>query len=213
MFGSRRARSSSLPSSVRSSSANSLPTAGKEFAQHVFGSKARKKSVVAEQCPELVRELPADRRQQELDLHSRPPGVKVDAAACFPEPCCGHLPASPLILQAEWVAQRGLLPALPPALRINPVLRYRFAAAFADKPLPCTLIVPHDQILWCGGLFSVNVRIVPNPGRRAASACCQGAACLQRLLVRNRLWARVWLTPVPGPDRTAGLRCLSPPAA
>ena len=27
----------------------------------------------------------------------------------------------------------------------------------------------------------------------------------RRLLVRNRLWARIWLTPTPGPDRTAGL--------
>ena len=48
---------------------------------------------------------------------------------------------------------------------------------------------------------------------RRFSLLRQGAACLRRLLVRNRLWARVWLTPVPGPDRTAGLRCLSPPAA
>ena len=41
----------------------------------------------------------------------------------------------------------------------------------------------------------------------------QGAACLRRLLVRHRLWARVWLTPQPGPDRVGGLRCLSPPVA
>ncbi len=39
------------------------------------------------------------------------------------------------------------------------------------------------------------------------------AAGLRRLLARNRLWARVWLTPVPGPNLTADLRCLSPPAA
>ena len=39
------------------------------------------------------------------------------------------------------------------------------------------------------------------------------AACLRRLLARNRLWARVWLTPVPGPDLASGLRCLSPPVA
>ncbi len=41
----------------------------------------------------------------------------------------------------------------------------------------------------------------------------QGAACLRRLLARNRLWARVWLTPTPGPNLAGGLRCLSPPAA
>ncbi len=39
------------------------------------------------------------------------------------------------------------------------------------------------------------------------------AACLRRLLVRNRLWARVWLTPTPGPNRAGDLHCLSPPAA
>ncbi len=49
-------------------------------------------------------------------------------------------------------------------------------------------------------------------GPRRFSVLRQGAACLRRLLYRNRLWARVWLTPTPGPDRTAGLRCLSPPA-
>ena len=32
------------------------------------------------------------------------------------------------------------------------------------------------------------------------------------LLARNRLWARVWLTSVPGPNLAADLRCLSPPA-
>ena len=37
--------------------------------------------------------------------------------------------------------------------------------------------------------------------------------CLRCLLVRNRLWARIWLPPTPRPDRAAGLRCLSPPAA
>ena len=35
----------------------------------------------------------------------------------------------------------------------------------------------------------------------------------RRLLARNRLWARVWLTPTPRPDRAADLRCLSPPAS
>ncbi len=29
---------------------------------------------------------------------------------------------------------------------------------------------------------------------------------------RNRLWARVWLIPVPGPNLAGDLRCLSPPA-
>ena len=54
----------------------------------------------------------------------------------------------------------------------------------------------------------------PQPRRpRRFSVLRQGAACLRRLLVRNRLWARVWLAPTPGPDRTVGLRCLSPPAA
>ena len=48
---------------------------------------------------------------------------------------------------------------------------------------------------------------------RRFSVLRQAAPCLRRLLVRNRLWARVWLTPTPGPDRSAGLRCLSPPAA
>ena len=51
----------------------------------------------------------------------------------------------------------------------------------------------------------------PRAARRF-SVLRQGAACLRRLLDRNRLWTRVWLTPTPGPDRTAGLRCLSPPA-
>ena len=53
----------------------------------------------------------------------------------------------------------------------------------------------------------------PAPRRRRLSLLRQGAACLRRLLVRNRLWARVWLTPVPGPDLAGGLRCLSPPGA
>ncbi len=53
----------------------------------------------------------------------------------------------------------------------------------------------------------------PAPRRRRLSLLRQGAACLRRLLVRNRLWARVWLTPVPGPDLAGGLRCLSPPVA
>ena len=48
---------------------------------------------------------------------------------------------------------------------------------------------------------------------RRFSLLRQGAACLRRLLVRNRLWARVWLTPQPGPDRVGGLHGLSPPAA
>ncbi len=48
---------------------------------------------------------------------------------------------------------------------------------------------------------------------RRFSVLRQGAACRRRLLARNRLWARVWLTPIPGPDRAGGLRCLSPPAA
>ena len=53
----------------------------------------------------------------------------------------------------------------------------------------------------------------PEAAPRRFSLLRQGAACLRRLLVRNRLWARVWLTPTPGPDRAAGLHCLSPPAA
>ena len=53
----------------------------------------------------------------------------------------------------------------------------------------------------------------PPPRRRRLSLLRQGAACLRRLLVRNRLWARVWLTPVPGPDLAGGLHCLSPPGA
>ena len=48
---------------------------------------------------------------------------------------------------------------------------------------------------------------------RRFSLLRQGAACLRRLLVRHRLWARVWLTPLPGPDRVGDLHCLSPPAA
>ena len=65
-----------------------------------------------------------------------------------------------------------------------------------------------------GRLRRPPTRAPSKPGTpRRFSVLRQGAACLQRLLVRNRLWARVWLTPVPGPDRTAGLRCLSPPAA
>ena len=51
------------------------------------------------------------------------------------------------------------------------------------------------------------------PRRRRVSLLRQGAACLRRLLARNRLWVRVWLTPVPGPDLAGGLRCLSPPVA
>ena len=35
---------------------------------------------------------------------------------------------------------------------------------------------------------------------------------LRRLRARNRLWARVWLTPSPGPNLAGGLCCLSPPA-
>ena len=41
---------------------------------------------------------------------------------------------------------------------------------------------------------------------RRFSLLRQGAACIRRLLVRHRLWARVWLTPRPGPDRVGGLR-------
>ena len=48
---------------------------------------------------------------------------------------------------------------------------------------------------------------------RRFSLLRQGAAGLRRLLARNRLWARVWLTPTAGPDRAAGLHCLSPPVA
>ena len=48
---------------------------------------------------------------------------------------------------------------------------------------------------------------------RRFSLLRQGAACLRRLRVRHRLWVRVWLTPLPGPDRTGNLHCLSPPAA
>ena len=51
------------------------------------------------------------------------------------------------------------------------------------------------------------------PAPRRFSVLRPGAACLRLLLARNRLWARVWLTPTAGPDRTAGLHCLSPPAA
>ena len=53
----------------------------------------------------------------------------------------------------------------------------------------------------------------PPPRRRRRRLLRQGAACLRRLLARHRLWARVWLTPVPGPDWAGGLHCLSPPVA
>ena len=49
--------------------------------------------------------------------------------------------------------------------------------------------------------------------RHRLSLLRQGAACLRRLRARNRLWARVWLAPVPGPDWAGGRRCLSPPGA
>ncbi|MCE2467266.1 MAG: hypothetical protein J4G06_04515 [Caldilineaceae bacterium] len=52
----------------------------------------------------------------------------------------------------------------------------------------------------------------PTPTQAPHTAPLQRAAAGGRLLVRNRLWARVWLTPTPGPDRGGGLRCLSPPA-
>ncbi len=56
----------------------------------------------------------------------------------------------------------------------------------------------------------VDTRSKPLPPRRF-SVLRQGAACLRRLLDRNRLWIRVWLAPTLGPDRTTGLRCLSLP--
>ena len=69
------------------------------------------------------------------------------------------------------------------------------------------------------GLPPGRLRRPPPEGRppdappRRFSLLRQGAACLRRLLARNRLWARVWLTPTPGPNLAADLRCLSPPAA
>ena len=77
---------------------------------------------------------------------------------------------------------------------------------------------------WCRSWYRIHqllqARLPLTPGPLADSLALwlqgllrQGAACLRRLLARNRLWARVWLTPTPGPNRVAGLHCLSPPTA
>ena len=63
------------------------------------------------------------------------------------------------------------------------------------------------------GLPPGRLRRPPDAAPRRFSLLRQGAACLRRLLARNRLWARVWLTPVPGPNLAGDLHCLSPPAA
>ena len=104
--------------------------------------------------------------------------------------------------------------------------------AFARKPLPCTLIVLHARD--CEDPWVLLTDTPPYRTDAALYACRhwieQGFRGLKRggwqwgrtrrtdpvrvarhLPVRNRLWARVWLTPAPGPDRSAGLRCLSPP--
>ncbi len=48
---------------------------------------------------------------------------------------------------------------------------------------------------------------------RPLSLFSQGLILLRDGLARGRLWTGVWLSPTPGPDKTAGLRCLSPRGA
>ncbi len=54
---------------------------------------------------------------------------------------------------------------------------------------------------------------VPRPPPRVLSILKQGLILLRACLARGRLWARVWLRPLPGPDKTVGLRCLTPQGA
>ena len=62
------------------------------------------------------------------------------------------------------------------------------------------------------GLPPGQLRRPPTEAPRRFSVLRQGTACL-RLLARNRPVGPRPAHPQLGPDRTAGLRCLSPPAA
>ena len=93
------------------------------------------------------------------------------------------------------------------------VARHRLVLAVASL-LAVAYGTRRERGLPPGRLRRPPTRAPSKPGApRRFSVLRQGATCLRRLLGRNRLWARVWLTPTAGPDRTAGLRCLSPPAA
>ena len=96
------------------------------------------------------------------------------------------LPSDHRRTQAECLVQ--LPPPLLPAIRATPGGTRCEQAACAARPRR------------------------PTP-TRSSRAALQPAAAGGRLPVRNRLWARVWLIPLPGPDRTGNLHCLSPPAA
>ncbi len=102
--------------------------------------------------------------------------------------------------------------------RRDPVRVARHALVLAVATLLAVAYGTRHEDARDRGLPPGRLRHPPVEGRppdatpRRFSLLRQGAACLRRLLARNRLWACVWLTPTPGPNRAADLHCLSPPA-
>ena len=105
-------------------------------------------------------------------------------------------------------------------------------AAFGEQPLPGTLILMHAQghedpwllltdtppdrtdvdLHACRHWIEQGFRGLKRGGWQwHRTRRCDPVRVARHLLARNRLWARVWLTPMPGPDLAGDLRCLSPP--
>ena len=121
----------------------------------------------------------------------------MEAAACFPELLRWVL--------AWWTPSQGDSGTDPPlVLVLNPTHpRDEWVALMA-----VAYGTRHEQArrrdLPPGRLRSPPAVPDPQDGPpRRFRVLRQGAACLRRLLARNRLWARVWLTPTPGPDAPA----------
>lgn len=95
-------------------------------------------------------------------------------------------------------------------------------------PDPCTrwhIVANEKSLAQIAGKFGLDLNTVvtinqwlnpntllwPNAEICLARGSSPAPSCPKTFLARNRLWARIWLTPLSGPDRAGGLHCLLPP--